>query len=123
MVKTYGIDAPTSNVKMLDTGVIYNETAKGSTCNFGEVFATDGRISALKLTVLDDNKNFFPNYKPALTLKQSMLDKYPAIATHINPVAAKLDNATMTELNAKVDAQGEDPGDVAKQWLTDNKLI
>jgi osmoprotectant transport system substrate-binding protein len=117
MIKAYGITAPKSNVKMLDTGVIYNETAKGQTCNFGEVFATDGRISALKLTVLDDDKHFFPNYNAALTLKQTLLTKYPKIATYINPVAAKLDNATMTELNAKVDAEGEDPGDVAKEWL------
>jgi osmoprotectant transport system substrate-binding protein len=123
MTKAYGITAAKPGVKLLDTGVIYNETAKGKTCNFGEVFATDGRISALKLTVLDDDKHFFPNYNAALTLKQSLLTKYPAIATYIDPVAAKLDNATMTELNAKVDADGEDPGDVAQEWLKAQGLV
>ena len=123
MTKAYGIDVPKSNVKMLDTGVIYNTTAKGGTCSFGEVFATDGRIAALKLTVLADDKHFFPNYNAALTLKSSLLKKYPKIADYIAPVAAKLDNATMTALNAQVDAQGDDPGDVAKQWLTKQGLI
>jgi osmoprotectant transport system substrate-binding protein len=117
MTKAYGITVPTKNVKMLDTGVIYKTTAQGGTCNFGEVFATDGRISALKLQVLDDDKHFFPNYNAALTLKQTLLDKYPKIADYLAPVAAKLDNATMTALNAKVDAEGDDPGDVAKEWL------
>ncbi len=69
---------------MLDTGVIYNETAKGETCNFGEVFATDGRIAALDLKVLTDDKHFFPNYNAALTLRQETLDKYPKIAEYIN---------------------------------------
>ena len=46
--KAYGIEVPDSNVSLLDTGVIYDTTAKGDVCNFGEVFATDGRISALQ---------------------------------------------------------------------------
>ena len=117
MTKAYGVTAGKDQIKMLDTGVIYNETAKGGTCNFGEVFATDGRISALKLTVLKDDKHFFPNYNAALTLKQATLDKYPALADIVDPVAAKLDDATMTELNAKVDAQGLPADQVAKDWL------
>jgi osmoprotectant transport system substrate-binding protein len=118
VTKAYGINAPDSNVKKLDTGVIYTETAKGSTCNFGEVFATDGRIKGLGLTVVDDDKHFFPNYNAAITLKQTTADKYPALATIFAPVAAALDNATMTELNSKVDVEGMDPGDVAKAWVT-----
>jgi osmoprotectant transport system substrate-binding protein len=123
MVKAYGLNVPKANVKMLDTGVIYKTTAQGGTCNFGEVFATDGRIAALKLKVLDDDKRFFPNYNAALTMKQTMLDKYPKIADYMAPVAAKLDNATMTDLNAKVDAQGMDPGDVATQWAKDQGFL
>ena len=123
VTKAYGLDVPSSNVKMLDTGVIYQTTAKGGTCNFGEVFATDGRIAALKLTVLEDDEHFFPNYNASLTLKQTLLDKYPKIAEYIAPVAAKLDNATMTDLNAKVDAQGMDPGDVVNDWLKSQGFI
>lgn len=123
MTKAYGLTAGKDQIKMLDTGVIYTETAKGSTCNFGEVFATDGRISALKLTVLKDDKNFFPNYNASLTLKQSLLTKYPAIATIVDPVAAKLDDAAMTELNAEVDAQGLPADQVAKDWLKQNGFI
>jgi osmoprotectant transport system substrate-binding protein len=123
MVKAYGLTVPKADVKMLDTGVIYKTTAQGGTCNFGEVFATDGRISALKLKVLTDDKQFFPNYNAALTLKQTLLDKYPKIADYMAPVAAKLDNATMTDLNAKVDAEGMDPGDVANAWVKSEGFV
>ena len=123
MLKAYGINSPASSQKTMDTGVIYNETQKGQACNFGEVFATDGRIAALNLRVLEDNLHFFPNYNAALTLKQSMLDKYPGLATILNPVAAKLDNDTMTKLNAKVDADGDDPQDVADEWVKDEGFV
>lgn len=123
MLKAYGIKSPSSSQKTMDTGVIYTETQKGQACNFGEVFATDGRISALKLRVLQDNLHFFPNYNAALTLKKSMLDKYPGLATILNPVAAKLDNDTMTKLNAKVDADGVDPQDVADEWVKEQGFV
>lgn len=121
--KAYGFTAPKSNVTMLETGVVYTETAKGKACNFGEVFATDGRIAALKLTVLEDDQKFFPFYNAALTLRKETLDKYPALAEVVNPVAAKLDDKTMTSLNAQVDAEGLPVDDVAKDWLREQGFV
>lgn len=123
MTKAYGMNVPKSNVKMLDTGVIYNETKKGQTCNFGEVFATDGRIASMGLTVLQDDKHFFPVYNAALTLRQATADKYPQIQQYLAPVAAKLDDQTMQQLNAKVDADGLDPKKVAHDWLVQNGFV
>ncbi|NJC73662.1 glycine betaine ABC transporter substrate-binding protein [Planosporangium thailandense] len=121
--KAYGIDVPKNNVKLLDTGVIYTETKKGQTCNFGEVFATDGRIASLGLTVLDDDKKFFPVYNAALTLRQDTDQKYQDIRKIIDPVAAKLTNEVMQQLNAKVDADGQEPSKVAKDWLTSQGFL
>ncbi|MFJ9542750.1 glycine betaine ABC transporter substrate-binding protein [Streptomyces sp. NPDC101225] len=123
LVKAYGIKAPKDNVKMLDTGLIYTETAKGDTCNFGEVFATDGRIPANKLVVLQDDKKFFPVYQPALTLKQETLKKYPALKKIFAPLAKKLTTTEMQKLNALADVEGEDPEDIAHDWLVDNGFV
>jgi osmoprotectant transport system substrate-binding protein len=123
MLKAYGITAPASNVKMLDTGVIYTETAKGDTCNFGEVFATDGRIAGMKLTALEDDKHFFPNYNPALTVRSEVFDKYPQLADLINPIAKVLDTQTMQTLNSQVDVDGKEPKDVATEWLKSKGFI
>ncbi|GAB3134848.1 glycine betaine ABC transporter substrate-binding protein [Marisediminicola antarctica] len=119
----YGIDVPDSNVALLDTGVIYDTTAKGEVCNFGEVFATDGRISALGLTVLDDDESFFPVYQGGFTLKQATLDEYPAIADVMAKVNSELTTAEMQRLNALADVEGEDPEDIAADWLTELGLI
>jgi osmoprotectant transport system substrate-binding protein len=119
----YGITVPDSNVALLDTGVIYTATQKGDDCNFGEVFQTDGRIPALDLVVMEDDKQFFPVYQGAFTLKQTTLDKYPAIADIIAKVSPLLTTEEMQKLNAMVDVDGDDPQDVANDWLKDQGLI
>jgi osmoprotectant transport system substrate-binding protein len=119
----YGFDIPDSNVALLDTGVIYTATQKGDDCNFGEVFQTDGRIPALDLVVMEDDKEFFPVYQGAFTLKQVTLDEYPAIADIIGEVSPLLTTEEMQKLNALVDVDGEDPQDVAIDWLTEQGLI
>ncbi|MEV5500753.1 glycine betaine ABC transporter substrate-binding protein [Nonomuraea fuscirosea] len=121
--KAYDMTIPKDRVKLLDTGVVYTETDKGQTCNFGEVFTTDGRIAALGLTVLEDDKKFFPIYNAAMTMRQETYDKYPALEKVLQPVIAKLDDATMQQLNARVDVEGEEPGKVSADWLGKQGLL
>jgi osmoprotectant transport system substrate-binding protein len=123
LLKTYGIDIPKDNIKTLDTGVIYTETKKGESCNFGEVFATDGRIKSLGLTVLADDKSFFPVYQGAPTLKKTTLDKYPQLADILAPMTEKLTTEVMRELNAKADVDGEDFKTIASDWLKQEGLL
>jgi osmoprotectant transport system substrate-binding protein len=124
MLKKYGIElgaagangVPRSNVKILDTGTVYTATAQGK-CNFGEVYMTDGRIGSLNLTVLDDDRRFFPAYNGAPIVKTETLKKYPQIATVLNAISPKLTNEALVQLNRKVDVDGQDPGQVAADWL------
>ena len=119
----YNLDVPDSNVALLDTGVIYTATAEGDDCNFGEVFQTDGRITALDLTVMEDDQEFFPVYQGAFTLMQSTLDEYPEIAEIIAPLSELLTTEEMQKLNALADVDGEEPEDIAADWLEDQGLI
>lgn len=48
-----GIKLAVDQQLILDTGIIYTETAADN-CDFGEVFTTDGRIPALNLTLVED---------------------------------------------------------------------
>jgi len=121
--EAYGINTPDSNVKMLDTGVIYTATQKGEDCNFGEVFQTDGRIAAMDLIVLEDDKQFFPVYQGGFTLQADILTKYPKIADVMALMTPKLTTEQMQQLNAKVDVDGEDPQDVAVDWLEETGLV
>lgn len=118
--KTYGL---TGKTVTLDTGAIYSVTDKGADCNFGEVFATDGRIKALDLTVMTDDKEYFPVYQVGFTLKQSTLDAYPAIADIINKLTAVLTDQVMQTLNARADVDGDEPADIAHDFLVEQGFI
>lgn len=120
--KRYGFEFPEDNVTELDLGVVYTEVDKGRTCNFGEAFATDGRIAALGLTVIRDDRKFFPVYNPALNVRTSVLKKYPALRGLFARIATKLDTKTMQALNASVDVKGKFPEQVAKDWLKKNRF-
>lgn len=117
--ETYGFEF--SQVVELDLNLVYSQL--GSSCEFGEVFSTDARIVANDLTVLEDDLGFFVEYQGTMTLRQETLDEYPAIADIMAPISEALTNETITELNGKVDNDGEDPRSVATEWLESEGLV
>jgi osmoprotectant transport system substrate-binding protein len=121
--KAYGFQVPTGKLKTLEAGPIYQAVANGNPCNFGEVFTTDGRILALGLTALTDDKNFFPKFNAAVSIRKEAFDRDPDIAKVINPIAAKLTNDVMITLNKQVSQDGKDPRDVARTWLQQQGFI
>ncbi|MFC6061618.1 glycine betaine ABC transporter substrate-binding protein [Streptomyces ochraceiscleroticus] len=123
MVKKYGLKIPSGNIKRMSAGVIYTQVKKGGTCTFGEVYTTDGRIQAMGLKTLADDKHFFPNYNAAPQMYAPTMKKYPAIADVLDPITKALDNKTAQRLNGKVDVDGEDPHEVAKDWLVQEGFI
>lgn len=128
MLEAYGIPrgdsegVPDGNIGIYDTGAVYSATAKGA-CNFGEVFTTDGRIEALDLTVLEDDKSYFPSYNASINIRTDTLEEFPEVADAFAPVTAALSNELMQTLNAKVDVDGEQPADVAFDWMVSEGFI
>ncbi|CAL9557529.1 glycine betaine ABC transporter substrate-binding protein [Streptomyces sp. NPDC090994] len=120
--KTYGMRLPAGNITQMDTGIIYTQTAKGA-CAYGEVFTTDGRIESMDLVVMEDDKKFFPNYNAAPMIRTDTMKKWPAIADVLDPVTRALTNDVARELNAKVDVDGEDPHQVALDWMTEKGFV
>jgi osmoprotectant transport system substrate-binding protein len=121
--EAYGFQVEDDNLVMLDTGVIYTATQEGKDCNFGEVFATDGRIKGMDLVVMEDDKKFFPVYQGALTMDSKVFEEHPEIADVMAEVSPLLTDEVMQELNAKADVEGEDPEDIALDWLEEQGLI
>jgi osmoprotectant transport system substrate-binding protein len=129
MLETYGIalnapgGVPSNNVTRMDAGVVYTSTARSAPCNFGMVYTTDGRVKNLNLTVLEDDRKFFLPYSGSAVVRDAVLEEYPEIADLIAKVSERLTDDLMQELNGKVDIDGEDPADVAYDWLKKESLI
>ncbi|MFV5997348.1 glycine betaine ABC transporter substrate-binding protein [Streptomyces sp. NPDC056231] len=117
MEKAYGMSIPASNIRKMDAGIIYTQVSKSNSCLLGEVYTTDGRIKAMDLDVLVDDRHFFPNYNAAPVIHTATFDKYPEIAELLDPLSKRLTTEVAQQLNAKVDVDGEDPHKVAKDWL------
>ncbi|MFE4652526.1 glycine betaine ABC transporter substrate-binding protein [Streptomyces sp. NPDC056707] len=123
MQKAYGMSIPPGNIEKMDAGIIYTQVSKSNSCLLGEVYTTDGRIKAMHLDVLADNKHFFPNYNAAPVIHTATFDKYPEIAGLLDPVSRRLTTEVAQELNARVDVDGQDPHIVAKDWLIQEGFI
>ena len=117
-----GIKLPVDQQLILDTGIIYTETAANN-CDFGEVFTTDGRIPALNLTLVEDpGVNIL--YNVSGTIREEKYNEAPeAFDGIISDILAPLDEVRMAGLNALVSAEGQDPADVARAYLVEEGLI
>ncbi|MFR9751012.1 glycine betaine ABC transporter substrate-binding protein [Nocardia sp. 004] len=117
MTRAYGIAGDKIPKRIVQDAVVYQAVADGTQCRFGSVNATDGRIPALRLVVLRDDRDFFPKYNAALVMREKFADKYPQITTIMEPISRRLTNETITELNRQVDVDGREPAEVARDWL------
>ncbi len=122
MAEYYSFDVPTGQVKTMDVGLSY-EALNRDQVDVAMVFSTDGLIRKFDLLVLEDDKQFFPVYNIAVTVRKEVLEKYPEIEEIMKPLATLLDDVTMQNLNYRVDAEGLPAEVVAKEFLKENGLI
>ncbi|MGF1561131.1 MAG: glycine betaine ABC transporter substrate-binding protein [Geminicoccaceae bacterium] len=120
--EAYGFEFPRSDIKRMDTGLVY-QALKDGDVDVGLVFATDGRIPAFDFTVLEDDQGYFPSYALAPVVRDEVLEANPELADILNEVSAKLDDETMAQLNATVDVDKVSIENAAEQFLKDSGLI
>lgn len=122
MQQLYGFRLDRSEVKQMDPGLVYT-ALKNEQLFVGLTYASDGRIKGFDLQLLDDDKGYFAAYKATPVVRQEILDRNPKLAEQLNALAAKIDTATMTELNKRVDIDQEPVAKVAADFLKEAGLI
>lgn len=108
--------------KKMNVSLKYQAIGNGD-MDVTDAFSTDGAIKQYNLKVLVDDKQFFPPYYAAPIVRESTLEKYPELEGILNKLGGKIDEAAMTELNYKIDVEGQDVEKVAKDFLTANGLL
>ncbi|MEO8646244.1 glycine betaine ABC transporter substrate-binding protein [Pseudomonas sp.] len=116
MVELYGMNLTRRNIRQMDAGLVYTALRNGQVFA-GLVYTTDGRLSAFKLKLLEDDKHYFPDYTAAPVVRQVYLDAHPKLAAELKPLAELFDDETMRQLNARVDVNHESPSSVAADFL------
>jgi osmoprotectant transport system substrate-binding protein len=120
LVKHYGMKF--KDQKGMDPGLVYKAIAENQV-DVISGFATDGRIPAFNLVVLEDDMRFFPPYFAAPVVRAELLAKAPKLADVLNRLAGKISDDTMATLNSAVDVKKQDPEAVAKEFLKGQGLI
>ena len=103
-------------VRMLDPGLMYRAAAAGSVdviCGF----ATDGRIGALHLSTLRDDRGLFPPYQCAPVVRADTLRAHPELRSALEALAGRIDDRTMRDLNYEVDGRHRPVAAVARGYL------
>lgn len=125
--QTYGFDLTEDQLLIIAGGTpaqteqALNEGANG--VNVAMAYATDGALKAYDFVVLEDPLGAQPIYAPTPVVNGELLRANPEIAGILNPIFRALDNETLQTLNARVEVDGENPTDVARDWLTENGFI
>lgn len=121
MAELYGMDGFKDH-KEMDIGLAFAALDEGE-IDVLVGYATDGRIPALNLVSLEDDKKYFPPYYAAPILKEELLEQYPDIGETLNMLAGEIDEKTMSELNSKMDNDQLDERDIAEEFLKEKGLI
>lgn len=107
----------------VDQDVVYDSVARAAPCAFGEVFSTDGRVRADDLVLLTDDRDHFPTYNAAPTVRREVLERAPALGTVLDRLAPRLTDPVIRDLNAQVLPGGRDPEEVVTAWLLAEGLV
>jgi osmoprotectant transport system substrate-binding protein len=121
--QAYGFEFGLGNAVGMEPGAVYNALRRSDEYDVGVVFATDGRVSAFALTVLRDDRGFFPSYILAPVVRKATLERVPEIKAPLEKLSAQLDNPTMSALNGAVDLQRRTVEDVASDFLRSRALL
>ncbi len=111
LARAYGIAAPPGAA--LDHGLAYQALAAGQV-NLIDVYSTDAQVERRALRVLQDDRGFFPRYDALLLMRQG-LD--PRALQALRTLEGRLDDATMTRLNALAEVDGLPFAEVARRFL------
>jgi len=102
--------------RALDAGGRLAQTAlKKNVVQVADLFTTDPTISREKFVTLQDTKSLFGFQNVQPLVRKGALSQQGVEA--VNAVSAKLDTATLLELDTQVQSQKKDPLQVARAWL------
>lgn len=115
LTKAYG-NFNWKSSKVYDNSLKYS-VLENDEADVTPAYTTEGQlINTDQFTLLEDDKQFWPPYNLAPVVRDQVLEANPDIATILNKLSASLDTETVTQLNAKVDVDGQEYASVAKAF-------
>ena len=100
----------------LDPGLMYR-ALKNKKVDLICGFATDGRIKAYNLRVLEDDRSYFPRYDAAPLIRSEILRKHAELREAFELLSGQLSDSMMRQMNYQVDHLKRNPKKVAEEFM------
>jgi len=120
LARVYGLKFD-AKPRVLDLGLLYRALLDKQV-DLIAANSTDGLLSARDLTVLDDDKHYFPPYEAVPIVRGDTLARFPGLQGAIAELSGKISDAEMRKMNYAVVAEQRDIGEVAREFLRSKSM-
>jgi osmoprotectant transport system permease protein len=100
----------------LDHGLAYEALAAGE-LDVIDLYSTDAKIERYGITVLEDDRRYFPSYEAVLLYRAEVPKRFPDAFATWKRLAGKIDNPMMVRLNARAEIDKVPFTQVAAEFL------
>jgi osmoprotectant transport system substrate-binding protein len=115
LLATYGLRLAGQPVTM-DLGLLYAALESGKVDMIAGN-ATDAQPLSLDITLLGDDKHYFPPYQCAVVAREDTLARFPGLRPALEELSGKVADETMRKMNHAVDREHRPVRDVAAEFL------
>jgi len=115
LMKTYGLRLA-GTPKTMDLGLLYQALSKRQV-DMVAGNSTDGMLSVLPITVLQDDRHYFPPYEGALVVREEAERQFPALRPALAELSGKISSETMRRLNYELDGKHRPAREIAREFL------
>jgi osmoprotectant transport system substrate-binding protein len=115
LARTYGLSFR-ETPHVLDLGLLYRALLEKQV-DFVAGNSTDGLLAARDLTMLQDDKHYFPPYEAVPVVRADVLGRVPEMRAALLELAGKISDEEMRRMNYQVDGEHRDIADVAREFL------
>jgi osmoprotectant transport system permease protein len=113
LAKRYGLNQQPGGV---DHGLAY-DALKNNQVDVIDIYSTDARIASEHLRVLEDDRQYFPNYNAVILAREDLKDASPKAWQVLNSLANSVTQEQMIGMNRAVELEGQDFHQVAREFV------
>ncbi len=106
------------NVKGMDHDLAYRQLDDGD-IDVIDVYTTDAKIRQYDITVLEDDRKFFPRYDAVLLYRADLVDRQPDLVRQLLRLEGQVNDALMMQMNARAELDGLPETQVAADFLAE----
>ena len=114
-VKAYGLKFA-EQPREMDLSLTYIALASGQV-DLIAGNSTEGRIAALDLFQLEDDRHYFPPYEAVYLVRRESLARLPTLDEVLAKLAHAISTEEMRQLNYEVDANKGGQAEVVREWI------